>query len=476
MDTPAALPELPDSLEWLNCAKGTLREQRGRVVALAFVNAGSVWCLQRLVELAQWQARFGGRLQAIAIHVPRSDCERDPAFVRKQMRRNGVSLPMALDRDWIAWQQFGLRAWPTVMLIDADGRLQARAVGQDGLAELEKTAAALCEALPPPNEGDARGQPETEPEPRLPLRFPAGLAVNGECLFIADSGNHRVLECNLDGRVLRRFGMGTADFIDGDGELAAFRHPQALALTRESLYVADTGNHALRRIGLRSGHVDTLCGTGRPGDTPEGEIREPRSVALNHPVGLVANDRELLLAQAGDNRIWRYDLASRRLESLTGSGQLELRDGAGAMAAFAQPVGLAAVQQVLYVCDALGSAVRSLQLRSGLVQTLVGQGLWEYGNADGPRERARLQYPQAIALSPSAPMLFVADAGNGCLRMLRLGGGVLSTLELPRRLDGPAGLAMSADGRIWIAETHAHQVLRFDPATGELVRVPVDEA
>ncbi|MFT3756857.1 MAG: hypothetical protein QM769_13130 [Pseudoxanthomonas sp.] len=475
MDTPATLPELPDSLEWLNCTNGSLREQRGRVVALAFINAGSVWCRQRLVELGQWQARFGGRLQAIAIHVPRFDCERDPAFVRKQLRRNGVILPVALDRDWIAWQQFGLHAWPTVMLIDADGHLHAQAVGQEGLAELEKIAAALCDALPPAHEDDARGQPETQPEPRLPLRFPVGLAISGERLFVADSGHHRVLECSLDGRVLRRFGMGTADFIDGEGELAAFRHPQALALTRESLYVADTGNQSLRRIELRSGHVDTLCGTGRPGDTLEGEVREPRSVALNQPVGLVATDRELLLAQAGNNRIWRYDLASHRLELLAGSGQLELRDGSGTMAAFAQPAGLATVQQALYVCDALGSAVRSLQLRSGLVQTLVGQGLWEFGNADGPREQARLQYPQAIALSPGVPVLWIADTGNGCLRTLRLGGGVLSTVKLPRPLDGPAGLAVSHDGKVWIAETNAHQVLRFDPATGELAEVSVDE-
>ncbi|MFT3762066.1 MAG: hypothetical protein QM761_05525 [Pseudoxanthomonas sp.] len=476
MDTPATLPELPDSLEWLNCANGSLREQRGRVVALAFVNAASVWCRQRLVELAQWQARFGGRLQAIAVHVPRFDCERDPAFVRKQMRRNGVTLPVALDRDWIAWQQFGLRSWPTVLLIDAEGRLQAEAVGQDGLAELERIAASLCDALPPPHEDDVRGQPETHPEPRLPLRFPVGLAVGADRLFVADSSHHRVLECTLEGRVLRRFGMGTADFVDGDGELAAFRHPNGLALGRESLYVADLGNHALRRISLRTGQVDTLCGNGRPGETVEGEVRSPRDVALSQPTALIATDRELLLAQAGDNRIWRYDLAGCGLSVLAGSGQLDLRDGAGAMAAFAQPVGLAAVQQVLYVCDALGSAVRSLQLRSGLVQTLVGQGVWECGNADGPREQARLQYPQAIALSADAPVLWIADAGNGCLRTLRLGGGVLSTVKLPRPLDGPAGLAVSPGGKVWIAETNAHQILRFDPATGELARVPVDEA
>src|SRR5690606_22750357 len=136
--------------------------------------------------------------------------------------------------------------------------------------------------------------------------------------------------------------------------------------------------------------------------------------------------------------------------------------------------GLAAVQQVLYVCDALGSAIRSLQLRSDLVQTLVGQGMWDFGDADGPRSTARLQHPLGSALSADAPLLWIADSGNGSLRTLRLGGGELSTVSLPRRLHGPSGLAVAA-GAVWIAETGAHGVLRYDIATGELGDVNVGE-
>jgi sugar lactone lactonase YvrE len=115
-----------------------------------------------------------------------------------------------------------------------------------------------------------------------------------------------------------------------------------------------------------------------------------------------------------------------------------------------------------------------MQLRSGVVQTLLGQGLWDFGNKDGPRDTARLQNPQAIALSPDAPQMWIADSGNGSLRMLRLGGGELTTLALPRPLQGPAGLAVAA-GAVWIAETDAHQVLRYDIASGELSTVAIEE-
>jgi hypothetical protein len=467
-------PELPRALQWLNAPATTLHEQRGRIVALAFVNSASAWCAQRLNDLAVLQARHLGRLQALAIHVPRFDSERDPQSALKRLRRHGNVLPLAHDADWVAWQRFGVESWPTVLLIDGEGQVQHRIVGADGLAELERHIARLCDGLHVPPDDDLRAFREAYPEPRMPLCFPAGLVATPDRLFVADSGHHRVLECNHLGRVIRQFGMGTPDLADGELNHAAFRRPQGLALVRESLYVADTGNHALRRINLPTSTVDTLCGNGRAGEPTEGVVAAPRNVALNQPQALVVNNNQIFLAMAGDNRVWSYDLGTREIRPRAGSGQLDVRDGSGPMAAFAQPAGLAAVLQTLYVCDAVGSAVRSMQLRGDTVQTLIGQGAWTFGAEDGPRDRARLQHPQAIALSPDAPVMWIADSGNGSLRTLRLGGGELTTVALPRALHGPAGLSVAA-GAVWIAETDAHAVLRYDIATGELSHVPIDE-
>ncbi|KAF1684960.1 hypothetical protein B1992_13645 [Pseudoxanthomonas broegbernensis] len=468
----ATLQELPTGLNWLNAPPAPLHELRGRPVALAFVNAASAWCAQRLAELALWQARNPGRVQVLVVQVPRFDSERQPQRSLKLLRRQGLSFPVLLDADWAAWQRYGIEAWPTVLLVDAEGRERERIVGLGG--ELERSLAALCEGLPHPAEEDMRPA-ETHPEPRLPLRFPSAVVATPDRLYVADSGHHRILECNHAGRVLHQFGLGTADFIDGPDEQAAFQRPQGLALEREFLYVADTGNHALRRINLRTHTVDTLCGNGRAGDPVEGPVAAAAKTPLSRPLGLAVAGNQIYIAGAGDNRIWSYDLGRGELLLRAGTGQLELRDGnARSMAAFAQPVALAAVQQQLYVCDALGSAVRSLQLRTDLVQTLVGQGVWEHGDADGPRASARLQHPQGIALSADAPLLWIADSGNGSLRTLRLGGGELATVNLPRRLHGPTGLSVAA-GAVWIAETDAHGILRYDIASGELGDVSIGE-
>ncbi len=461
--------DLPKSGIWLNAAPATLQELRGRPVVLAFVNGASVWSMQRVAEVARWQARNPGRLQLLVVQVPRFEFEREPQQSLKLLRRHGVSAPIVLDAHWDTWRQFEVQSWPTLVLLDAYGQERERLVGAG--AELDRALNSLCEGVPRPLEDDdAR---EINAEPRLPLLFPAGLVATAERLYVADTGHHRILECNHAGRILRQFGLGSADLINGGLGEAAFNRPQGLTLVRDVLYVADTGNHALRRINLTSGQVDTLCGNGRVGAPSAGVLAQPWDTALNHPVGVAVADNQIYVAMAGDNHIWSYDLGAKELRWRAGAGPVEVRDGSGHLAAFAQPCSVVAVQHTLYVADALGSAIRSVQLRNDLVQTLVGQGPWESGNVDGPRLRARLQYPQALAMGPDSPLLWIADAGNGSLRTLRLGGGDLSTVNLPRRLHGPAALAVAA-GAIWIAEADAHAVLRFDPLSGELSEVPID--
>lgn len=463
--------ELPTTGIWLNAAPATLQDMRGRPLVLAFVNGASVWCMQRLAEVMRWQARNPGKVQLLVVQVPRFEFEREPQHALKLLRRQGISAPIVLDAQWDAWRRFDVQSWPTLLMLDAYGQEQERLVGATG--DLERALNSLGEGVMRPLDDDAYGIREINAEPRLPLLFPAGLVATADRLYVADTGHHRILECNHDGRVLRQFGLGSADLINGGTGEAAFNRPQGLALVREILYVADTGNHALRSINLISGQVDTLCGNGRAGDPRAGVLAQPWDSPLNHPAAVAVADNQVHIAMAGDNHIWSYDLGTRELRWRAGAGAVEVRDGSGHLAAFAQPCSLVAVQQTLYVCDALGSAIRSVQLRGDLVQTLVGQGPWESGNVDGPRLRARLQYPLALAMGPDSPLLWIADAGNGSLRTLRLGGGDLSTVNLPRRLHGPAALAVAA-GAIWIAEADAHAVLRFDPLSGELSEVPIE--
>ena len=466
MNVTQTVLELPASVRWLTPGVTSLADYQGRPLVMAFVNPASDWCQQRLLDLERWQRRNPGLIQMLVVAVPRFGFERDPARCLALLRRAGYAGDVVLDSRWAAWSACGITQWPTVLLIDVAGREVSRIVG--GGPGLEQELARLCH--------DIQAQTVARPVGMPPrgLSAPMGMAADGERLYIADSGHHRVLECAADGRVLRRFGMGLPDLLDGQGEEAAFQRPRALVLDRTSLYVADTGNHAIRRINLLSGQVDTLLGNGQQGDLVEGTVASSMECRLSQPTALALADNQLLIAQSGDNRIWSLELGTRQLRVCAGSGALELRDGGPLLGAFAQPVALLSVQKSLYVCDALSSSLRSVQVRDGVVQTLLGQGMARFGHADGERAGALLHFPQAMAMAADSPWLWIADAGNGVLRRLRLGGGELTTVPLPRDLPGMAGLAV-VDDTVWIADTDGNAVLRYDPASGILTDVPIGE-
>lgn len=468
-------PEFPPTIEWLNLATPLRMAQlRGKVCALAFVNAGSAWSFQRLADLAHLRARHGERLHVVAVHVPKFEQERDARRVAKRLGRLQLDFPLAHDPDWVMWQHYGVEAWPTVVLIDGEGIIRDSIIGDTPVRDLDARVARLLDELVPQSLNVEPIELRRNGEPALPLRFPSGLAFGGSYLYVADSGHHRILECDPGGRIVRQFGSGGAGFIDGPMELAAFNRPHGLCVQRDILYVADAGNHAVRRIHLRSGDIETVCGAGRPGAPQTGPVGDPRAVALDQPMAVAATASMLYIATTGDNRIWQYDLGKSTLELLAGSGALDVVDGIGPGAAFAEPVALACVQQVVYVCDAAGSAVRSVNGRSGQVSTLVGQGLWNFGQVDGVRSDALLQQPRAIALDPDSPTLWIADSGNDALRSVRLGGGEVASLAMSQRLHAPSALAV-AEGMIWIADTDAHAVLRVDLHGGAVRHVPIGE-
>lgn len=472
INTPA--PELPQKLEWINCTPTTLGAMRGQVAVVAFWSAGSAYCHNLLEDLRQLQLRYAGALQVIALHVPKFDAECDGQFVRKACERLGVGVRVAHDPAFVAWQHYGVTAWPTAVVIDPAGIVREIVVGDRQRDALEKTITKLIvadrlqvfEGKAPPLLPVAAGD--------MPLSFPSGICVGERVLYVADSGHHEILECNLEGRVLRRFGGGPADFMDGIGAAAAFRRPRGLAIGRDAVYVCDTGNHALRRIRLTDGDVMTLLGNGRPGQPVDGTTENGRNVPLNQPWSVAVSEDRVFVTLAGCNQIWALDRVQNRIVHIAGSGAFALVDGDGRESAFAQPAGLALVHALLYVTDSGASAVRSLQTGSGKVTTLLGQGLFDFGDVVGSRAATRLQYPLGVAKDPDTAHLWILDTYNNAVRKLKLGGGEVTRFEISAKLQCPSALAV-AGGALWIANTNAHEILRVDAATGAARRLPVGE-
>ena len=287
------------------------------------------------------------------------------------------------------------------------------------------------------------------------LAFPGKVTVDGDRVAIADSGHHRVLVGRLDQdggrmRVERVVGVGEAGFADGSH--SAFRYPQGLAFSGDVLYVADAGNHAVRAIDLASGSVRTIAGNGS-------QLRSARDLAagaLSSPWDLALAGDALHVAMAGNHQLWSIDLRQGTVAHRTGSGAEELHDGSHDTAALAQTMGLAVAEDRLLAADAESSAVREVDLDpSGGVRTIVGTGLFDFGDVDGVGDAARLQHPQGIAVAPDGRVI-VCDSYNDSLRWLDRAERRVTTWV--RGLHEPGGVAIGARGA-YVADTNAHRLV-----------------
>lgn len=410
-------------------------------------------------QVRRLQAHFGEALQVIGIHTPKFPNEKKQESLSAAVARLGIEYPVANDAQGLIWRSYGVRAWPTSILIDPQGYVLGRHEGEFTFSAMASVIERVCDARPNGMQSTERAQ-ELDAREAHALRFPGKvLFVAGE-LFVSDSGHHRILHLDRSGRIIRVFGSAQQGLQDGPPETARFSNPQGLAVADGLLYVADTDNHALRAIDLKSGVVRTLAGDGIQSDL------------WSSPWDLVVDRQSLLVAMAGRHTIvsWSAQSGSRLV---AGSGHEGLRDGAAKSAQFAQPSGLAlAPDGTLYVADSETSAVRAIDPQRNHVSTLVGEGLFEFGDRDGQGREVRLQHPLGVAFA--ANHLYVADTYNHKIKCLdpntarcwTIAGGVRfaehgSPAADDSDLFEPSGLCTAPEG-LYVADTNHHRLCLLD--------------
>ena len=438
---------------------------------------------------------FPDELVVIGVHSPKFPAEELTANVRQAVMRHGIEHPVVNDFNLEIWSRYSVRAWPTVVLVDPAGKVVAERTGEIDAAHVAELLQPLIDAADAAGTLSRRPLPGLQPPDEAPtrLRFPSKLTTApGDRLFIADTGHHRILEVqlSLDGRsgeIVRVFGSGAAGLVDGAAAEARFFHPHGLAFrstaSGSTLYVADTDNHAIRAVDLVWERVRTIAGTGEIGRTFSPDSTDPLAVALRSPWAVVADGDALYVAMAGSHQIWRLR-DEARLELFAGRGVEALLDGPRAEAAFNQPSDLVPMAQDLFVADAEASAIRAISLdESGLVRTLVGQGLFDFGDVDDVGALARLQHPTGLAGNDRR--LYIADSYNHKVKTLDLDtlavetligtgtAGAQDGLFDTAQLHEPEGLAWLND-RLYIADTNNHSVRVADLRTKRVVTLDLE--
>ena len=496
-------PALPaDPAAWLNTDAGlSIEGLRGNVVVLDFWTYCCINCMHVLPELAAIEARYAGQpVAVVGVHASKFPAEREPARVQAALRRHGVRHPVVMDAAHKLWQAYAVHAWPTVLVLDTTGRIAWR---QSGEASREQLADVIERLLAEGREDGTLGAPVWSAPARSAsdggLAWPGkvhvwpdapGQAMGADPfgaearLYVSDTGHHRMLECKLslghDGwpraRRLRVFGTGEPGLVDGPMGRGRLSGPQGMARSRDTLWVADTGNHALRAIDLPSGELRTEAGNGELGRGPSAGIptrtplRSPWDVAVSPGEG---DQGAVLIAMAGAHQIWVYLPTHKHLGPFIGSGREDHVDGPAAEAALAQPSGLVIFGRYLFLADAETSSIRAFDLAERTVGTLVGRGLFDFGDIDGKGAAVRLQHPLDVAVADA--VAYVADTFNNKIKAIDLNGAATTTLAggAPELLSEPGGLAVAGEFLI-VADTNNHRLRVLRRQTGELRDLPLE--
>jgi DNA-binding beta-propeller fold protein YncE len=188
----------------------------------------------------------------------------------------------------------------------------------------------------------------------------------------------------------------------------------------------------------------------------------------------VFKDSQLYIAMSGFHQIWRLSLIANTLDVFSGSGREGLLDGPANTAVFSQPSGLTLLLNRLYVVDAGTSAVREVDIETGAVRTIVGEGLFGFGDHDGSGKAARFQYPLDISADPMHRMLWVTDTYNNKIKRIGVSSEFVSSVVVDRRLDEPGGLVFH-DDTLYIANTNAHEIMCLNPNNGHAEALNVSE-
>ncbi|GAA3362234.1 redoxin domain-containing protein [Streptomyces antimycoticus] len=458
-------PELIGRGGWLNTGDNdlTLTDLRGRIVILDFWTFCCVNCLHVLDELRELEEKHRDTVVIVGVHSPKFVHEAEHQAVVDAVERYEVHHPVLDDPELTTWKQYAVRAWPTLVVIDPEGYVVAQHAGE-GHAHALETLVGQLEAEHAAKGTLRRGDgPYVPPEPvPTELRFPGkALLLPGGTFLVSDTTRHQLVELAADGEsVVRRIGAGERGLDDGTGERARFSEPQGLALLPDgTVAVADTVNHALRRFDPATGEVTTLAGTGRQwwqGSPTEGPARE---VDLSSPWDVAWFAGRLWIAMAGVHQLWTYDPQAQAVRAAAGTTNEGLVDGPAEEAWFAQPSGLAATEDRLWIADSETSAVRYVE-RDGdgfAVRTAVGTGLFDFGHRDGAAEQALLQHPLGVTALPDGSVA-ISDTYNHALRRFDPATGEVSTLATDLR--EPSG-AVLADGDIVVVESARHRLTRL---------------
>ncbi len=480
----AKAPEFPQEFDWVNTKDPlSIEKLKGHVIVLDFWTYCCINCMHTLPTLAELEEKYKDMpVVFIGVHSAKFFNEQDRKNIEQAVARYEISHPVLVDQKMTVWNKFGINGWPTIAIIDPNGTLVYKQSGEGQKEMIEDTIDVLLEK---------HGKTHTlarEPikivktikKSSATLSFPGKISISKDKIAISDSNHNRVIVTDLSGKILHTIGSGKTGMTDGKFSDATFFRPQGVSWKDDLIFVADTENHALRKIDLQNNQVTTLVGTGKQGPWRSAGGRG-KEIAISSPWDIAVKDNLVFIAMAGNHQIWTYDINTDLAKPFAGNGQEDITDGNRMQAHLAQPSGIFIHDNIVYFADSETSSIREIDLNTEYVRTIAGHGLFVFGYKDGKIEQVLFQHP--LGLCATTNKIFVADTYNSSIRMIDQDKDSVETLigkqgmSTTCRLDDPncdtLGLYEPSDvkwyqDKLYIADTNNHLIRIYDLTTNIL--------
>lgn len=491
----AAAATFPPGLDWLNVDRPlTMQGLRGKIIILDFWTYGCINCIHMIPVLEQIEEKYADEVVVIGVHSAKFETEGQTDNLRQIVQRYDLHHPVINDNAFTVWQTYGVRAWPTTVIIDPRGNVVVREAGEIPFAAFDAYLSGMVNYYDGIDEAIIDRTPlevtlEGAGDPGTPLLFPGKVLADeaSQRLFIADSNHNRIVIVDLmTHEVLDIIGSAARGFDNGGFDSARFDKPQGMALAGDRLYIADVNNHAIREANLAQRTVRTVAGNGEMG---RGYIRfgtritAPLDAAIRSPWDVeLDEDGRLHIAMAGTHQLYIFEPQSNLLYPSVGNGrEANLNDVRLAESELAQPSGLFfAGAGKLYFADSESSTIRLADFENDRVTVVAGttaNNLFDFGDVDGELGENRLQHALGVQGVPGGD-LYIADTYNSRIKVIPAGetavrtvfglggsGGYADGDAAAAQFDEPGGLSY-ANGLLYVADTNNHVIRTIDLDSG----------
>ncbi|MDQ2864512.1 MAG: redoxin family protein, partial [Bacteroidota bacterium] len=401
-------PEINTSYGWVNTDSSyTLKGFRGKIVLLDFWTLGCINCQHVIPGLHKLQEKYPKELVEIGVHSAKFTSEKQTQRIMDAIEKFGIDHPVVNDADYKVWDSYGVQAWPTLVLISPDGKIVMTQSGEDVYSIFDAQIQKLVDEYA----GEIDSIPFVFKEKKMQhaaseLKFPSKI-ISGEnnTIWISENGNSRIVNIDETGKILQVIGKGDRGFANGSFAEATFNEPQGMALRNNILYIADSKNNAIRAADLTTKTVTTVAGNGQMGYYfNDAKWNEP--VLPNSPWDLLIEGDYMYIADAGNHQVLRMDLNDNKVFRYAGTGSEGIVDGGLQQCSFSQPSGLTSDGGFIYVADPEASAIRQIDVNRKTVKTVVGKGLFDFGDRDGKAKNALLQH--CAGLTANGDAIYIA--------------------------------------------------------------------